>query len=125
MSNILVCITKKNEAAVLADEGKNRLQSEEDKLFIVNLCSYETYYMNPENRETSLDHLYVKAVEAGADFKMIRSNDILRSLYNYITENHIDEVIIEDTGEFRMLKKIEDMLVSEGYENVKCTFLEV
>ena len=122
MTNILVCVTRKPEAAILADAGMELLNSEEDKLFIVNLCSYETYYMNPETRDSSLDHLYAKAVETGADFRMIRSNTILRSLYNYIIEKDINEVIIEDAGEFRVLKGLEKMLSDNGYDKVNCNF---
>ena len=122
MTNILVCVTRKPEAAILADAGMELLNSEEDKLFIVNLCSYETYYMNPETRDSGLDHLYAKAVETGADFRMIRSNNILRSLYNYIIEKDINEVIIEDAGEFRVLKGLEKMLSDNGYDNVNCNF---
>lgn len=122
MTNILVCVTRKPEAAILADVGMELVNSEEDKLFIVNLCSYETYYMNPETRDSSLDHLYAKAVETGADFRMIRSNNILRSLYNYIIEKDINEVIIEDAGEFRVLKSLEKKLSDNGYDNVNCNF---
>lgn len=122
MTNILVCVTRKPEATILADAGMELVNSEEDKLFIVNLCSYETYYMNPETRDSSLDHLYAKAVETGADFRMIRSNNILRSLYNYIIEKDINEVIIEDAGEFRVLKGLGKMLSDNGYDNVNCNF---
>ena len=122
MTNILVCVTKKPEAAILADAGMELLNSEEDKLFIVNLCSYETYYMNPETRDSSLDHLYAKAVETGADFRMIISTNILRSLYNYIIEKDINEVIIEDAGEFRVLKGLEKKLSDNGYDKLNCNF---
>ena len=34
----------------------------------------------------------------------------------------INEVIIEDAGEFRVLKGLEKMLSDNGYDNVNCNF---
>lgn len=123
MANILVCIGGNKAADALINEAKKYVKGENDKLFIVNINSYETYYISGHDNDKELEHLYLRAVEAGADFKMIRSNDIVKSVCKYIEEKEIDRVIVEDTGELRSLKQLKKVLAEkEKLQNVKVSF---
>ena len=94
-------------------------------LVILNIASYDMYYLNKTEEDDSLGYLYEKAVEHGAMVKVIRTNDIYRSLVNFIENEDVTDIFIEDRREFRPLHGL-DKYVRESREGkIRCTFLNV
>ena len=124
MTNVLVCVTRKDSAKKLIEYGKQFILDDNDKLFIVNIGSYEMYYLNKTEEEQGLDYLYELALKAGADIKVIRSNNAGESLFNYIKENEISRVVIEESKQLRGLKRI-DSLIEEAGMSVKCDYIAI
>ena len=124
MTNVLVCVTRKDSAKKLIEYGKQFVLDDNDKLFIINIGSYEMYYLNKTEEEQGLDYLYELALKAGADIKVIRSNNAGESLFNYIKENEISRVVIEESKQLRGLKRI-DSLIEEAGMSVKCDYIAI
>ena len=124
MTNVLVCVTRKDSAKKLIEYGKQFILDDNDKLFIVNIGSYEMYYLNKTEEEQGLDYIYELALKAGADIKVIRSNNAGESLFNYIKENEISRVVIEESKQLRGLKRI-DSLIEEAGMSVKCDYIAI
>ena len=114
MTNVLVCITRKESAKKLIQYGKDFIKDENDNLFIVNIGSYEMYYLNKTEEEQDLDYLYELALKAGGDIKVIRSNNAIESIFNYIREHEISMVVIEELKQIRGLKRIENKTEEAG-----------
>ncbi len=124
MTNVLVCVTRKDSAKKLIEYGKQFVLDDNDKLFIINIGSYEMYYLNKTEEEQGLDYIYELALKAGADIKVIRSNNAGESLFNYIKENEISRVVIEESKQLRGLKRI-DSLIEEAGMSVKCDYIAI
>lgn len=114
MTNVLVCVTRKESAKKLIQYGKDFIKDENDNLFIVNIGSYEMYYLNKTEEEQDLDYLYELALKAGGDIKVIRSNNAIESIFNYIREHEISMVVIEELKQIRVLKRIENKTEEAG-----------
>lgn len=114
MINVLVCVTRKESAKKLIQYGKDFIKDENDNLFIVNIGSYEMYYLNKTEEEQDLDYLYELALKAGGDIKVIRSNNAIESIFNYIREHEISMVVIEELKQIRVLKRIENKTEEAG-----------
>lgn len=114
MTNVLVCVTRKESAKELIQYGKDFIKDENDNLFIVNIGSYEMYYLNKTEEEQDLDYLYELVLKAGGDIKVIRSNNAIESIFNYIKEHEISMVVIEDLKQIRGLKRIENKTKEAG-----------
>lgn len=114
MTNVLVCVTRKESAKKLIQYGKDFIKDENDNLFIVNIGSYEMYYLNKTEEEQDLDYLYELALKAGGDIKVIRSNNAIESIFNYIREHEISMVVIEELKQIRGLKRIENKTEEAG-----------
>lgn len=114
MTNVLVCVTRKESAKKLIQYGKDFIKDENDNLFIVNIGSYEMYYLNKTEEDQDLDYLYELALKAGGDIKVIRSNNAIESIFNYIREHEISMVVIEELKQIRGLKRIENKTEEAG-----------
>ena len=124
VKNVLVCITRKKTADKLIEYAEKFICDENDKMYIVNIGSYEMYYLNKTEENEDLDYLYEKALEQGADIKTIRSNNVVESLFNYVKLKEISQIVIEEKKELRGLKNLEVKLKKEGID-IACDYVEI
>lgn len=124
MKNVLVCITRKEAADKLIKYAEKFIRDENDKMYIVNIGSYEMYYLNKTEEDEDLDYLYEKALEQGADIKTIRSNNVVESLFNYVKLNEISQIVMEEKKELRGLKNLEVKLKADDID-VVCDYVEI
>lgn len=121
---ILLCIyDRKNLDFMLSEVSSER--GEEDELTILNIASYDMYYLSKSEEEVSLEYIYEKAVDSGARVRVLRSNNICRSVLDLIDEWEITHVYIEERGELRELRNIEKKLAECVEREVKCQYLKV
>lgn len=121
---ILLCIyDRKNLDFMLSEVSSER--GEEDELTILNIASYDMYYLSKSEEEVSLEYIYEKAVDSGARVRVLRSNNICRSVLDLIDEWEITHVYIEERGELRELRNIEKKLAECVKREVKCQYLKV
>ena len=121
---VLICVLDGKYLDKILEDVKDYVD-EGDSLVILNIASYDMYYLNKTDEDDSLGYLYEKAVEYGAMVKVIRTNDIYRSLVNYIENEDVKDIFIEDRREFRPLHML-DKYVKESREGkIRCTFLNV
>ena len=99
--------------------------SDKDNLVILNIASYDMYYLNKTEEEDSLSYLYEKAVQYGAMVKVIRTNDLYRSVVNFIEAADITDVFIEKRKEFRALSALDKYVNEDREGKIRCTFLTV
>lgn len=121
---ILLCIyDRKNLDFMLSEVSSER--GEEDELTILNIASYDMYYLSKSEEEVSLEYIYEKAVDSGARVRVLRSNNICRSVLDLIDEWEITHVYIEERSELRELRNIEKKLAECVKREVKCQYLKV
>lgn len=115
---ILVCVTSQKSCERLIDKGKEMIISEQDQLSIVHIAHYEFTVMGRSEEGEALEYLYKKALSSGANLTVIRSNDIIRTLVDYVDENDIDYVIIGKNKELMINGDIETKLTDAFSEKV-------
>lgn len=121
---ILVCVLDGKYLNKVMEDVKDYVK-EGANLIILNIASYDMYYLNKTEEDDSLGYLYEKAVEYGAMVKVIRTNDIYRSLINYIETEDVTDIFIEDRREFRPLHRLDKYVKEKGEGKIRCTFLNV
>ena len=120
----LVCVLDgKNFNEVL--KAVRTEMDEESSLIILNIASYEMYYLDKTEEEKELSYLYEKAVEFGAMVRVIRTNNLYKSLVNLIETADITDIFIEDRKEFRQLHDIDKYVREDREGKIRCTFLTV
>ncbi len=110
MNNILICTEKKEDIDELINTGISFVKDEFDKAYLVNIGSYEMYYMNQTEEGEELDYIYRKALEFDMRVKVLRSNDVAKSLIDFIQENHITHVVMEKNKIIRELNELKAKL---------------
>ena len=121
---VLVCVLDGKYLDDILKKVKDHVE-EGASLVILNIASYDMYYLNKTEEDDSLGYLYEKAVEYGAMVKVIRTNDLYRSLINYIETEDVKDIFIEDRREFRPLHGLDKYVKEKGEGKIRCTFLNV
>ncbi len=122
MSNVLTCITKNENAEAVINYAKKFTNGEENSFFVLLIISYESYYASNEKIEndekkvkdtSALENIKKAAYENDADFKLIYTNNIQKSVDEYIKFKKIDTLVFEDKGEFRALGSLKNKVKIE------------
>lgn len=122
MSNVLACISKNENAEAVIKFAKKFTNGEENSFFALLIISYESYYASNEKAENSqqkdrdtatLEAIKNTASENEADFKLIYTNNIQKSVSEYIQFKKIDILLFEDKGEFKTLNMLKDKVKIE------------
>lgn len=98
---------------------------DESSLLILNIATYDMYYLNKTEEEEELLYLYEKAVKLGAMVRVIRTNNLYQSLVNVIESADITDIFIEDRKEFRQLRDLNKYVKEDREGKIRCTFLTV
>lgn len=120
----LVCILDGKHFDEILKTVKKEMD-EESSLLILNIASYEMYYLNKTEEEEELSYLYEKAVNLGAMVRVIRTNNLYQSVVNVIQAADITDIFIEDRKEFRQLRNLERYVKEDREGKIRCTFLTV
>ena len=120
----LICVMDSSHFDQVLDNVKP-LMNEEDSLIILNIASYDMYYLNKTEEEESLAYLYNSAISLGANVKVIRTNDLYATLVNFIESTDVTDIFIEDRREFRILHGLEEYVKENEERKIRCTFLKL
>lgn len=94
MSNILVCVTQQKHCERLIKAGAERIQDENDELYVLHVSKKGFNFLNQEDDGEALEFLYHKAKEFGANLTVVRSDDVLSVVLKTINRNDIAYVIL-------------------------------
>lgn len=111
---ILVCVTQQKTCERLIKEGA-RLKNPDEELYVVNV-SQEGWsllgkkYKEPGEAAEALEYLFEISKNYGAHMTVLRSNDVVRALVDFLNKKKIPLVILggskQEDESSNMAKKI-------------------
>lgn len=114
MNNILVCITDPincNNIIQRLTEDK----TPDDNLYIV----YIDDFVLTEKEKINLESLYEKALVVGGNFRVIKTNNVVTSLEEFIKTSNIDIVYINENSNTSANRNIDKQLKSKLDPSIK------
>ena len=97
----MVCVTQQKTCDRLIKYGYDFLGSEPGELFIIHVAHYEFKFLGNTMEGESLEYLYQKALEYGANLTVVRSNYVLDTLVDLVVKNNISHVVLGESGEIK------------------------
>jgi len=110
MKNVMVCVTQQKHCDRLIQYGNTFLGDQKGELFIIHVAHYQIKFLGNSKEGEALEYLYEKALEYGANLTVVRSNDVLETLYDLIDKNKITHVIVGESGEAEIKSNIVEQL---------------
>lgn len=99
MKNVMVCVTQQKHCDRLIQYGHEFLGSQKGELFIIHVSHYQLKFLGNSREGEALEYLYQKAMEYGANLTVVRSNNVLETLFDLVVKNKITHVIVGESGE--------------------------
>lgn len=87
--NILVCVTKKETAKELIERGMKLKSSHEGELFILHVTKKEIHHLSRE-----IEYFYSLCKSYDAEFGVIHSDNVIKSIIKHVKEKDIDKIIL-------------------------------
>lgn len=97
MGNILVCVTQQKTCERLIRYGKELADGSGGDLMVVHIAQYDLSKLAEEDYAESLEYLYQKALEYGANLTLIRSGNVPATLASMINKNEVSTVVMGET----------------------------
>ncbi len=122
--NILVCVTQQKtcerlirKAAALRDEKKG-------ELFVIHVARNEWNFLGSKKEGEALEYLFGISKSFGADLTVLKSDDILGTIVEFVRKNNVNLVILGESKNQRreidyaeelkkMLKNVEVSVVPQ------------
>ena len=118
MKNVMVCVTQQKTCDRLIRFGNEFLGDEKGELFIIHVSHYELNFLGNSKEGDALEYLYEKALEFGANLTVVRSNDILGTLFDLVEKNKITHIVVGESGESEsksnLVRQLEKQVVNKA-----------
>ena len=95
--NVLVCVTQQKTCARLirkASELKNNLKGE---LFVIHVAKNEWNFLDNIKEGEALEYLFGISKSVGANLTVLKSDDIINTLVEFIREQRITHVVMGES----------------------------
>lgn len=93
-TNIMVCVTRQKTCDRLIEYGNELLSAGKGELFIIHVARYNFKFLGNNNDSDALEYLYEKAFDYGANLIVVRSNDIVDTIMDFINKNKITHLVL-------------------------------
>ena len=97
MKNILVCVTQQKSCDRLIRYGRELADGSDGDLMVVHIAQYDLSKLGASEDAESLEYLYQKALEYGANLTLVRSGNVPATLISLIDKNDISTIVMGQT----------------------------
>lgn len=97
MKNVLVCVTQQKACERLIRYGKELVDGSGGELMVVHIAEYDLAKLGESVDAASLEYLYQKALQYGANLTLVRSGNVPATLVSLIDKNNISIVVMGQT----------------------------
>ncbi len=115
--NVLVCITKQKTCDRLIERGKKLVDLSGGELSIIHVAHANKKESGADEDKEVMDYLYKKAMEYGTNISVLRSENPVDTLVNFILNNSIKYVIIGKSNDLAKENVIRDELSDKVADN--------
>lgn len=97
MKNVLVCVTQQKACERLIRYGKELVDGSGGELMVVHIAEYDLAKLAESVDAESLEYLYQKALQYGANLTLVRSGNVPATLVSLIDKNDISIIVMGQT----------------------------
>jgi K+-sensing histidine kinase KdpD len=90
--NILICVTKQNTVKRLIEKGLKLKEKTNGEIFVLHVTKKDISHFADE-----VQFLYDICNQYNANFGVIHSDSIVKTITRYVKENNIDKIILGET----------------------------
>ena len=116
LRNILVCVTQQKTCERLIHEAV-RLKSEiEGEIFVIHVAKNEWKILDNNEEGEALEYLFGVSKSIGASLTVLKSDEIVDTIVDFIVENNIKCVVIGKTQEIHKENNFRAEMENKVYE---------
>lgn len=94
-NNILVCVTQQKTCEKLIKKGYSLRESNDyGEMFIINVVRENENFLYNQSDSEALEYLFSIARKVEADLTVIRDDDVIKTLADYIFNNDVSCVVM-------------------------------
>ena len=97
MKNVLVCVTQQKACERLIRYGRELVEGSDGELMVVHIAQYDLSKLAENHDAESLEYLYQKSLEYGANLTLVRSGNVPATLASMINKNNISIIVMGET----------------------------
>lgn len=95
--NILVCVTKQKTCERLIRKAASLKKDLNGKLFVIHVVKNEWNFLDNTKEGEALEYLFGISKSVGADLTVLRSDNIVKTIADFISSNKISHVILGES----------------------------
>lgn len=112
--NILVCVTQQKTCERLIKSAAKLRDKVKGNLYVLHVAKNEWNFLDNKREGEALDYLFGISKSFGADLYVLKSDNIVKTIYDFVKENKIDYIVMgesqRDHKENRFYTELEEML---------------
>lgn len=97
--NILVCITQQKTCERLIREAADIKNDHEGELHVIHVAKNEWKFLDNVKEGEALEYLFKVSKSVGANLSVLRSDDIVETILEYVKENNINFIVVGKSKE--------------------------
>lgn len=95
--NVMVCVTQQKTCERLILNGYSMINKNIDKLFVIHVVNEKDNFLNNDSDGEALEYLFNVSKKVGADLTVLRSKDVINTIYEFAKKNKITHILMGDS----------------------------
>jgi len=108
--NVLVCVTQQKTCERLIMTSSSISRELKCKLFVIHVAKDEWNFLDNIKEGEAIEYLFGISKSVGADLTILRSNDIIKTISDFIISNKIGYVVLGQSLENHQENNFADKL---------------
>lgn len=96
--NILVCVTQQKTCERLIKKASSLVKEPYGNLFVIHVAKNEWKFLDSAKEGEALEYLFGVSKAAGANLTVIKSDEIVSAIVDFVIENEIDCIIMGNSN---------------------------
>jgi K+-sensing histidine kinase KdpD len=92
--NIMVCVTQQVTCERLIHYGKNFSDKINGEMHIIHVTGEKDSFLGNKKENEALEYLFEISNKAGADLTVLRSNNIEKTIIEFVNNNKISYIVL-------------------------------
>jgi len=98
-NKIMICVTQQKSCENLIEEGFELIEDSNDELFVIHVVKNDWRYFSEMKESDALEYLFDVSKQYNAELIIKKSNQIEKTLAEFIEDNKISKVVMGESLE--------------------------
>ena len=91
---VLVCVTQQKNCERLIMAGYEKIENEDDKLFVLNVVNQNDTFLHTSSDGQALEYLFGVSSEVDADLTVLRAENVIGAMGDFAKRQKITHVVL-------------------------------